>query len=154
MPFSVSCPECHYQFRVPDHVAGQRGKCPKCKAMFLAVRAGDGATATGSAEAAPTKAAANSAAVSIGDDETLVAKPRTLSIPKPRLLEKIAAPPPVDVPLELVEPDDANFGAASPAPAVTPPPAPPAPPRGARRRPRREGFGDECSGRVAPPRCN
>lgn len=130
MPFSVSCPECRYQFRVPDHVAGQRGKCPKCKAMFLAERESDGANATAS-QPAVAAAKTTAAAVSIAEDETVVAKPRTLSIPKPRLLEKLTPPPSLDVPLELVDEEPAGEAPPPPKSKSVPPPAPPAPPRGA-----------------------
>ena len=55
MPFQVNCPECGYQFRVPDSVAGQRGKCPQCKAVF---RAEKPASETHSAAAGPQRAKA------------------------------------------------------------------------------------------------
>lgn len=122
MPFSVSCPECRYSFRVPDSAAGQRGKCPKCKATFLAQRPSDAAPAT-----AP-------AATATAVESTT--KPRTLSIPKPRFLEKFAPETPPVGDLEIIEAapsaaeDSPKPPLASP-PLASPPPAPPAPARGA-----------------------
>ena len=35
MPISVICPGCHTRFKVSDKFAGQKGGCPKCKAVIL-----------------------------------------------------------------------------------------------------------------------
>jgi predicted Zn finger-like uncharacterized protein len=36
MPIQVECPSCHATIRVPDEHAGRRGRCPRCKAVFVA----------------------------------------------------------------------------------------------------------------------
>ncbi len=36
MPIQVECPSCHTTIRVPDEHAGRRGRCPRCKAVFVA----------------------------------------------------------------------------------------------------------------------
>jgi predicted Zn finger-like uncharacterized protein len=47
MPIQVECPSCQATIRVEDEYAGRRGRCPRCKAVFVA--------------AAPTAAAAAAA---------------------------------------------------------------------------------------------
>ena len=117
MPFTVTCPECDYDFRVPDSVEGQRGKCPKCKSVFVAHRpavveeeAPEELVATATVDSSANPPNAN-------DEDDVVPPPSevvgpAIAIPKPRLLESVAAPPPL---------------AASPAnapPATEPPPQP------------------------------
>jgi hypothetical protein len=34
MPIAISCPSCGGNLRVPDSVAGKKGKCPKCATVF------------------------------------------------------------------------------------------------------------------------
>jgi S1-C subfamily serine protease len=36
MAIRVTCPECNHAFAVRDEYAGKRGKCPKCRATFVA----------------------------------------------------------------------------------------------------------------------
>lgn len=90
MPIPVRCPSCDHAFRVPDQYAGKRGKCPKCKSVFVA-QAEDG-----QAEEFPD-----------ASDETAVASSgtRTVVVPKPKALAKVeqakgsaqpSGPPPLD----------------------------------------------------------
>lgn len=116
MPFSVSCPQCGYRFRVPDHLEGKRGKCPQCKGVFRAeknkvAQRGDDAAAGAfpvSAEAADPDATQSS----IVDDTVAAAadNPGTKSrvaIPRPRVLdEMVKSPPPPDQEREGESSDD------------------------------------------------
>jgi S1-C subfamily serine protease len=127
MPLAVSCPECGYQFRVPDSVEGQRGKCPKCKAMFVATRATETAAPAKTVSAAPTSTD------TLGPSDATELKPakgRSSVIPKPRLLEKLTPPAAPETPAEsklkraapLAESEEKLQEARI---APEPPPAPP-----------------------------
>lgn len=114
MPFPVVCPECEYRFRVPDGVAGKRGKCPKCQATFIAQPAADSDEQAGTA---PKKTASKRSA----PKKTADAAGPSVSIPKPRMLATAAkappAPPAAKSPAAKVPPVTAT---AAPAAASTP----------------------------------
>ncbi len=135
MPLAVVCPECHAQFRVPDHFEGQRGKCPKCKATFLAQRAP-------APRDTPTTA-------SLADESVdTSAKPRGKAIPKPRLLEKMMPPAAPQVPAAETAPKKLKRAVATDAPMAPPPP--PAPPKPARPDAKPSKVGGESSQNLAP----
>ena len=74
MPIPVRCPSCEHAFRVPDKYAGKRGKCPQCKAVFVAQAADE-------TEEFPVVA---------GETERAGSEAKTVTVPKPKLLSTVA----------------------------------------------------------------
>ena len=66
MPIPVRCPSCEHAFRVPDQYAGKRGKCPKCKSVFVAEATDDTAAEFPVAQSDAETALAGSGAKCVG----------------------------------------------------------------------------------------
>lgn len=102
MPITFSCSSCNARMTVPDHLAGKRGKCSKCKAAVLVP------SANGSSESPPAPPAPTAAV-------------RTPSAPEPTAagrVTRIPAPPTGGLPPAAPSPS-----APEPASAPEPPPA-------------------------------
>ncbi len=68
MPIPVTCPQCQSTFRVKDHLAGRRGKCPRCGGVIQVPAPNQPSGAAGAAE---PEAAGSSLGPSAGVYEAL-----------------------------------------------------------------------------------
>lgn len=124
MTLSVNCPECNYQFRLPDKYAGKRGKCPKCGGVFRAPAVEED-VADWSSEAEEIPGAGAGSESSSSSPRAPTAKPAGRpKIPLPKKLAEVTPPPAPDSGDEL--PDLAALSVPGGPPPAGPPVSQPA----------------------------